>query len=229
MKKTIGLLGGVSFPSTALYYETLNLLYNQKYGGFHCCPMILYNIDYHEIKSQYGKENAWEEIPAMFKEELQTLADLKPSCMMIANNTLHKAFDLIKDEIEIDVPVIHIIDITVEHILKNNYKNVLLLATRFTMEDDYFKKPLRENGIEVTIPDEQERAEIQKIQTQLSLGKLEQAHIEYFEMLNEKYKHLDAFVLACTEIPLVYKHIKTDVKVIDNLQLQCEKALEIFD
>lgn len=226
MKKTIGLLGGVSYPSTTLYYETLNKLYHQRFGGFHSCPMILYNIDYHDIKSKYP--GGWDVIPGMFKEELENLLNLNPSCLVIANNTLHKAFDLIKDQLDLKIPVIHIIDLTVDYVVDKGFQKVLLLGTKFTMEDDYFKKPLREKGIEVVIPDDSERDMIHKIQTQVSLGNLQPEHIAYFETLNEKYSDLDAFILACTEIPLIYQHIQTDNNIIDNLKLQCEKAIEIF-
>ena len=103
---------------------------------------------------------------------------------MIANNTLHKAFDLIKHELEINVPVFHIIELTKEYILNNNYKNVLLLGTKYTMESDFFKEPLIQAGINVVIPDEEERTEIQKIQIQLSSGKpVTPESIAYFENL----------------------------------------------
>lgn len=108
--KKIGILGGTSYPSTILYYETLNKLYHQKFGAFHSCPILLYSIDYNEIKSNYN--DGWDVIPQLLKKELQVLLDSSPSCVMIANNTLHKAFDLIKHELEINVPVFHIIELT---------------------------------------------------------------------------------------------------------------------
>lgn len=225
--KKIGILGGTSYPSTILYYETLNKLYNQKFGAFHSCPILLYSIDYNEIKSNYN--DGWDVIPQLLKKELQVLLDSNPSCVMIANNTLHKAFDLIKHELEINIPVFHIIELTKEYIINNNYKNVLLLGTKYTMESDFFKEPLIQADINVVIPDEEERTEIQKIQIQLSSGKpVTPESIAYFEKLNEKYSHLDAFILGCTEIPLLYKQMDSPVNLIDTLQIQCEKAMSIF-
>ncbi len=135
--KRIGILGGTSYPSTILYYETLNRLYNDKFRAFHSCPILLYSIDYHDIKSNYN--DGWDVIPQLLKKELQVLLNADPSCVMIANNTLHKAFDLIKHELEINVPVFHIIELTKEYILDKKYKNVLLLGTRYTMESDFSK------------------------------------------------------------------------------------------
>ncbi|AQX03771.1 aspartate racemase [Elizabethkingia meningoseptica] len=226
--KRIGILGGTSYPSTILYYETLNRLYNDKFRAFHSCPILLYSIDYHDIKSNYN--DGWDVIPQLLKKELQVLLNADPSCVMIANNTLHKAFDLIKHELEINVPVFHIIELTKEYILDKKYKNVLLLGTRYTMESDFFKAPLIEAGINVVIPEEEERIQIQNIQIQLSAGKPVTAEfIDYFEELNQKYGHLDAFILGCTEIPLLYKAMNdVQVNLIDTLQIQCEKAMSVF-
>lgn len=226
--KRIGILGGTSYPSTILYYETLNRLYNDKFGAFHSCPILLYSIDYHDIKSNYNHD--WDVIPQLLKKELQVLINADPSCIMIANNTLHKAFDLIKHELKINVPVFHIIELTKEYILDKQYKNVLLLGTRYTMESDFFKAPLIEADINVVIPEEEERIQIQNIQIQLSAGKPVTAEfIDYFEALNQKYGHLDAFILGCTEIPLLYKAMNNvQVNLIDTLQIQCEKAMSVF-
>lgn len=226
--KKIGILGGTSYPSTMLYYETLNKLYNTKFGDHHSCPIILYSIDYQDIKSKYNHD--WENIPKLLENELRTLLSCNPYCIIIANNTLHKAFDVIKNNLNIEIPVFHIIELTKAYIHFKSYKNVLLLGTRFTMEDDYFKKPLIDSGINIIIPDDDERIKIQEIQTSVSAGNpVEKSQIEYFEMLNEKYADLDAFILGCTEIPVIYKHIGTKMNIIDTTILQCEKAMSIFN
>jgi len=225
--KMIGILGGASYPSTILYYETLNQLYHKKFKKNHSCPIVLYSIDYENIKSNY--KNGWEVVSALLREELLQLISFNPSCIIIANNTLHKAFDLIKDELKTEIPFFLTIDLTKEYSIKNGYKNVLLLGTKFTMEDNYFKQPLIDAGINVSIPDEQERNMIQEIQVQLSSGNpVVENQLEYFKALNEKYAHLDAFILGCTEIPLIYNQLNTTINIIDTLKLQCDKAMSIF-
>ena len=225
--KKIGLLGGTSYPSTILYYRLLNELYNQKMGGFHSCPMILQNIDYHDIKSRYNLPNGWDEIPRLLKKEIENLIELSPSCIIICNNTLHKAFDIIKGELQLQIPVFHIIELTVSYIKKNNLNNVLLLGTKFTMQDDFFKGYLKKQGIEVVVPTNKEIDEIQTIQTALSKGYFKNDYQNFFEALCLKYKKCNGVILGCTELPLVFDKIKIDHK-INTIQLQCEVAIDFI-
>lgn len=224
--KRIALLGGTSWPSTIEYYTELNQLINKQLGGHHSCPMILYNIDYHEIKSRYT--NGWDEIPGLLKFEIENILRLHPEGLIICNNTLHKAFDLIRNELQISIPVFHIIDLTKEFILENNWKHVLLLGTRFTMEDGFFKQPLIEAGIEVEVPDLTERIEIQRIQTELAKGIITSEFVEYFQKLAGKYAGFDAFILACTELPLAFKLVSSKPVLINTITLQCRKAVEFI-
>jgi len=224
--KRIALLGGTSWPSTIEYYTKLNQLVNQKLGGHHSCPMILYNIDYHEIKSRYA--DGWAEIPGLLKTEIESILKMDPDGLIICNNTLHKAFDLIKNDMQIPVPVFHIIDLTKTYILENNWKRVLLLGTKFTMEDDFFKQPLINAGIQVEIPDLQERIEIQAIQSELAKGIVITEYEEYFQKLSDKYADFDAFILACTELPLAFEKVNSQPVLINTITLQCEKAVEFI-
>ncbi|WP_221393064.1 aspartate/glutamate racemase family protein [Dyadobacter sp. NIV53] len=224
--KRIALLGGTSWPSTIEYYTKLNQLINQELGGHHSCPMILYNIDYHEIKSGYA--NGWNEIPGLLKTEIENILKLNPDGLIICNNTLHKAFDLIKNEMHIQVPVFHIIDLTKTYILENNWQRVLLLGTKFTMEDDFFKQPLIDAGIQVEIPDLHERIEIQEIQSELAKGIITKEYEEYFQKLTNKYVDYDAFILACTELPLAFEKVNSKPVLINTITLQCQKAIEFI-
>ncbi|TDE14626.1 aspartate/glutamate racemase family protein [Dyadobacter psychrotolerans] len=224
--KRIALLGGTSWPSTLEYYTELNQRINQKLGGSHSCPMLLYNIDYHEIKSRYA--DGWAEIPLLLKTEIENILALNPDGLIICNNTLHKAFDQIKNEMQIQTPVFHVIDLTQEFILKNKWNRVLLLATKFTMEDDFFKKPLMDAGIEVAIPDPEERAAIQEIQTELAKGIIKDEFISYFQTLADKYDDFDAFILACTELPLAFRNVTAKPVLINTIAVQCEKAIDFI-
>lgn len=224
--KRIALLGGTSWPSTMEYYTELNQRIQTELGGHHSCPLILYNIDYHEIKSRYS--SAWNEIPHLLKVEIENMLKLNPDGLMICNNTLHKAFDMIKGEIQIDIPVFHVIDLTKNYILENGWKRVLLLATKFTMEDDFFKQPLMDAGIEVEIPNATERIDIQEIQSQLSKGILTPEFEDYFQKLSDKYDDFDAVILACTELPLAFQKVNSKPVVINTITLQCQKAVEFI-
>lgn len=103
--RAIGLLGGTSYPSTITYYKRLNELYSAKLGGFHSCPLILYSIDYHKIKIRYSDQGSWNEISFLLKTYLDDLLSMNPACLIICNNTLHKAFDSIREELSLSIPI----------------------------------------------------------------------------------------------------------------------------
>lgn len=217
--KKLGLLGGTSYPSTMLYYQRLNQLVQQRLGGFHSCPMLLYNIDYHGIKSLYP--DGWDQIPRLLKKELKNLLSLQPDGLIICNNTLHKAFDMIRHELPQSVPVFHVIELTIRYLQQQQISHVLLLGTRFTMEDGFFKDALTAAGIRVGIPDATERDAIQQIQSQLATGVTEPGFIAYFQQLCDKYAAYEGIILACTELPLAFTEVVSKPLLINTLELQC--------
>lgn len=222
----IALLGGTSWPSTIEYYTVLNQAVQSRLGGHHSCPMLLFNIDYHAIKACYP--DGWDEIRVLLKTEIQNILSLNPGGLMICNNTLHKAFDLIKTDLDISVPVFHIIHLTRDFIIANGWKNVLLLGTKFTMEDNFFKQPLTDAGINIQTPSLEERNQIQTIQSQLAKGVINPEFEDYFQSLTDKYADLDAFILGCTELPLAFKKVKSRPFLINTIQLQCDAAVEFI-
>jgi len=226
--KKIGLLGGTSYPSTILYYKLLNELYNAKLGGFHSCPMIIKNIDYHQIKSRYNINNGWDEIPSLLEEEIQQLIALDPSCLIICNNTLHKAFDIVKSKLQLGIPIFHILELTASYIKEHNFAKILLLGTKFTMQNDFFKGFLINDGINVVVPNEFEMDEIQVIQTNLSKGKMNDDYKSYFSNLSTRYEDCDGIILGCTELPLVFDSIITKARKINPIELQCKKAISFI-
>ncbi|MBX9578513.1 MAG: aspartate/glutamate racemase family protein [Chthoniobacterales bacterium] len=109
--KTIGLLGGVSWSSTIIYYKILNELVQERLGGQHSAKILLKSIDYHEIQSAYGKDH--DRVAALLEEELRGLIALKPDCILICCNTLHKYYDMIKERLVTNIPVFHALDLVV--------------------------------------------------------------------------------------------------------------------
>ena len=228
MSKTIGILGGVSYLSTILYYRYLNEQYSAKFGAAHSCPMQIRSIDYHEIKSRYTQESGWNEISGLLRNEIELLMLARPGCLIIANNTLHKAFDQISKEMNLSIPVLHAVQMAKEKAQRSSFKKVLMLGTRFTMEDNYFKEPLTAAGIEVIVPDLGERLEIGKIHTELLNGGASAAHLQFFLSMTRKYDHMDAIILACTELPLIFDRLDAQLPVIDTMKLQCDGALQLI-
>jgi aspartate racemase len=223
--KTIGLLGGASWISTAAVYQWLNQEVNRHLGGYHSARIILYSIDYAPIKNLYHQ--GWDKIPSLFKKELEIALSLKPDCLLLACNTLHKAFDLIRADITLSIPFFHAIELTHKELLLKNPSKVLFIGTSFTMEDDYFIRPLSQTTTIIVLPNKKEKEEIQEIQSKLSQGENNPRFRNFFCKLLEKYEHqgCQGVVLACTELPLIVDISMTSMILINPLQLQCEAAI----
>lgn len=222
--KTIGLLGGTGWASTIGYYVGLNQLVNDRLGGYHSAKIILKSIDYHEIMTHYGKDH--KKIEALLREELLKLIALKPDCIIICCNSLHKYYDLIKDSLSSSIPVMHAVDLVVDHFKKKNYKKAFLLATKFTMEDGFFAKKLELRGVSVVIPNSQEREEMQRIHGELMQNKASETSKKYFKDLILKYRDVDAIILGCTEYSLVVSPQDVPVPLIDPVSLQTSSAVD---
>lgn len=222
--KTIGLIGGTSWPSTIEYYRILNQLVSNKLGGFHSAKLLLKSIDYHDIKSSYAKD--WNKIPALLKQEIQDFLPCKPDCLILCNNTLHKAFDSFSAQLGLSVPVFHAVNLTAEYALKMGYRNLLLLATKFTMEDEFFIKPLESSGLTVTIPNDSDRKKIQDIQSLLAQGVIKPEFIGQFRDIISRYENVNSVVLACTELPLAITAENCTLPIINPVVLQCEAAVK---
>lgn len=222
--KTIGLLGGTGWSSTIGYYKAINELVAKRLGGYHSAKILLKSIDYHDIMSHYGKDHA--KISAILKQELQDLMALKPDCIIICCNSLHKYYDLIKHELKTQIPVMHAVELVAQHLRDNQQPTALLLATKFTMEDGFFEKILQQRGIEILIPNELERNKMQEIHEALMHNTVTDESKHYFSVLIKKYQHLDAVILGCTEYPLVVDHTNSTLPIIDPVTLQVKAAVD---
>ncbi len=222
--KLIGLLGGTSWPSTIEYYRILNELAQARLGGFHSANLLLRSIDFQAIKSRY--HTGWDEIPALLKLEIEALARLGPACLVICNNTLHKAYDQIAPQLGLKIPVLHSIEVTAREANARGLRKLLLLGTQFTMEDGFYQRGLERHGLAVSVPDAADRAALQVIQSQLAQGVMQPAFREFFAALIVKYAGVDAVVLACTEIPLVVEQKDYAMAILNPTELQCRAAFE---
>lgn len=222
--KIIGLLGGTSWPSTISYYENLNRLAQQRLGGVHSARLLLYSIDYHAIKSQY--QGGWHNIPALLAAEILSFLERRPDCLIICNNTLHKAYDLIEAELGINIPVFHAGRLAATDAKQRGMKIILLLGTAFTMEDGFFARYFEEQGITVIVPSPEDRKQIQAMQTELAAGKMHPSYESAFQEIIKRYPQAEAAVLACTELPLVINEQNSPLPLINPVDCQCMAAAE---
>lgn len=223
--KNIGLLGGTGWSSTIGYYTLLNQMVNERLGGFHSAEITLHSIDYHNIMANYGQDH--EATATSLKKELQKLLTLKPDCFIICCNSLHKYYDMIKADLAPQIPVFHAVELTARHLQENEHKKILLLATKFTMEDGFFAKILENQGIEVVIPDEVDRNSIRDVHAQeLMSNIISENGKKIFGDIIARYSNVDAVVSACTEFAMILETIKIDSPVIDPMYLQCAGAVD---
>ena len=144
--KTIGLIGGMSWESTVTYYKIINETVKEKLGGLHSAKCILYSIDFQEIEECQANGN-WEKSGEILGEAANNLEKAGADFIVICTNTMHKVINQIKEKISI--PILHIAEMTAEKILEKGLKNIALLGTKYTMEQDFYKSKLIEKGINV--------------------------------------------------------------------------------
>ena len=224
--RLIGVLGGTSWPSTILPYRLLNQEVHGRLGGNHSARIVLYSIDYHDIRSAYSGD--WSEVPALLLGEIRALLSFKPDCWMIANNTLHKVYGQIRHDLPDDPPMFHAIELVRDDLLARGARKVLLLGTRFTMEDDYYAGPLRLAGLEVEIPAEADRVRVGAIQMELAEGRTDRSFTDYFADLIARHAAAgcEAVILGCTELPLAITPDGSSLPLIDPLVLQCRACVD---
>jgi aspartate racemase len=222
--KTIGLLGGTGWSSTISYYTLLNKQVNTRLGGDHSAKVLLRSIDFHDIMSHFGKDN--QKVVDLLHNELLELIAIRPDCIIICCNLLHKYYDLFKDTLECDLPVMHAIDLTAHHLQQKSYHNVLLLASKFTMEDGFFENTLSQNGISVIVPNKEERERIGQIHQELLLNQVTSKSRTFFRDLTLTYRDVDAVVLGCTELPMVLDQVNSTLPIVDPVVLQVSEAVD---
>ena len=222
--KTIGLIGGMSWESTVTYYKIINETVKEKLGGLHSAKCILYSVDFQEIEECQANGN-WEKSGEILGEAAYNLEKAGADFIVICTNTMHKVINQIKERISI--PVLHIAEMTAEKILEKKMKNIALLGTKYTMEQDFYKSKLIEKGINVIIPDKNDIEIINKvIYDELCLGIINpESKVKYLEIVKTlKQKGAEGIILGCTEIGLLIKNEDTDIPLFDTALIHAEQA-----
>ena len=222
--KTIGLIGGMSWESTVTYYKIINETVKEKLGGLHSAKCILYSVDFQEIEECQASGN-WEKSGEILGEAAYNLEKAGADFIVICTNTMHKVVDQIKEKISI--PILHIAEMTAEKILEKGLKNIALLGTKYTMEQDFYKSKLIEKGINVIIPDKNDIEIINEvIYDELCLGTINSNSKKKFLEIVDKLrsKGAEGIIFGCTEIGLLIKNEDTDVPLFDTAIIHAEQA-----
>lgn len=225
--RKIGLIGGMSWESSQVYYEIINEKVREVLGGFHSAKCVMESVDFAEIE-RLQHIGDWNALNKIMVESAKNLERAKAEIIVLCTNTMH----LCSEEIikNVNIPFLHIAVATGKKIKEKNIKKVLLLGTKFTMEKDFFKDIIHNDfGIEVIIPNEDDRKIVHKIiYEELVHGKIKpESKKKYQKIINDSMKNgAEGVILGCTEIPLLIKDIDVDIPTFDTTSIHAESAVE---
>jgi len=226
--KTIGMLGGMSWESTASYYKTINQGVKQKLGGLSSAEVCLYSVNFEEIeKLQHAGQ--WDETALILSKAAQSVEAGGADFLIICTNTMHKVAEQIQRNISI--PLLHIADATAAKLVKKGITKAGLLGTRFTMEQDFYKDRLTERfGIEVVVPSSNDQTIVHNvIYDELCRGVINpDSKEQYLTIVKNLFEQgAQAVILGCTEIALLINQNDTSVPLYDTTEIHAEAAVNL--
>ena len=224
--KTIGVLGGMSAESTALYYRELNRLVRERLGGLHSAELLIRSVDFAPIAELQAKDD-WAATGAILAEAARRLEGAGAEAIILATNTMHLNADAIRAAI--GVPFLHIGDATASALKARRVARPLLLATRFTMEKDFYKDRLRAAGLDPLVPDQADRDRLQAIiYDELCQGLVKPTSKAAGMMMVERglAAGADGVIFGCTEVGMLLEPRDIDVPVVDTTLVHCEAAVD---
>jgi aspartate racemase len=225
--KTIGLIGGMSWESSAVYYNLINKYVREILGGFHSCKSIMVTVDFAEIE-KLQHQDEWLALDKIMVESAKQLEAAGADIVILCTNTMHLCSPAIIKNISI--PLLHIAEATGIDISNKNLNKVGLLGTKFTMEKDFYKEYLLNSiGVEVIIPTDEEREQIHNIiYHELVHGKIKDDSREIYKQIikNLEKKGAEGVILGCTEIPSLISESDVDIPVFDTTTIHAKKAVE---
>lgn len=225
--KTIGIIGGMSFESTATYYKIINEEVAKKLGGLNSAKIILYSLNFEEIAS-LQKQNAWDEAARLLGSCAKSLENAGADFILIATNTMHKIYEQVQAQIH--VPLLHIATSTAKALKKENYDKIGLLGTKYTMAENFYKDTLKTYGIEALTPDESDMQEVSDIIfSELCKGQIKtKSKAKYLQIIEKLHaKGAKAIVLGCTEIGLLLHSSDTQIPLFDTAIIHALDAVEL--
>jgi aspartate racemase len=224
--KMLGLIGGLSWFSTTVYYKTINQLINERLGGSHSARLLLYSLDFDDFDT-LQKKGDWQQIEVMISDIAMRLENAGADCIVMCTNTPHLVADKVSQKIKI--PLIHIAEETAKEIAAQEMTKAGLLGTKFTMENSFFKDRLLTYGIEPLIPDEADRDFIHaSIFNELTKGIFKDETKQRFLAIIDKLHNAGAqgVIFGCTEIALLITQADCDVTIFDTTAIHSKAAVD---
>lgn len=224
--KTIGLIGGMSWESTQTYYRLINQKVRDELGGLHSAKPVLYSVDFAEIE-RFQHQGDWQATADILSFVGQSVESAGADFLVLCTNTMHK----VSPEIEraVNIPVLHIADATANVLKQAGVTCIGLLGTKFTMEQTFYLERLQDHGIQVVVPDEQQRDDIHAvIFNELCRGVIKpESKALYLDVVTSLAERgAQGVILACTEIGLLIQNADTKVQLYDTTEIHAEQAVQ---
>lgn len=224
--KTIGILGGMSAESTVLYYQRLNTEVQRRFGGLHSADLLIRSFDFAEIEELQHSDN-WSAAGQLLNTGAKGLEAAGAELLVLATNTMHKVADAMLEGVKI--PFVHIADATAEAINRAGFSRPGLMATAYTMEQDFYTGRLGQAGLDPIVPGSEDRIETHRaIFEELCKGQILDASRKSYEDIAARLvaAGADCLILGCTEIGLLLNDQNVEVPVFDTTLIHCDAALE---
>ena len=226
--KTLGLLGGMSWESTAIYYRLLNEIVRERLGGLHSAELLLWSFDFAKIAERQHAAD-WQGAGVLLVEAARKLEAGGAQGLLVCTNTMHKLADEV--QAAVSIPLIHIADATAAAVKDAGIKRPALLATRFTMEQDFYKGRLVEKyGLQPVVPDQAGRDMVHRVIYDelcqgIVSGPSKAAYLDEVARLRRDDK-IDGVIMGCTEITMLIGQSDFDIPVFDTTRLHAEAAVD---
>jgi len=223
--KTLGLIGGLSWYSTIVYYRTINQLTNERLGNSHSAKLILFSIDFEEFRILQEKGD-WKTVESMLSGIAMQLQNTGADCIVMCTNTPHLVADIVRQKVKI--PLLHIAEETAKEIAGKKIAKIGLLGTRFTMENSFFKDRLLQFGIESIVPDQPDRDYIHAtVFNELTRGFFKaETKNKYLDIINKLRKDgAEGVVFGCTEFSILINPVDCSVPIFDTTAIHSRAAV----
>jgi aspartate racemase len=224
--KTIGIIGGMSWESTTLYYQIVNREVARRLGGLRSAPMHLISLDFEDIAARQRRQD-WQGMGGILADAARRLQQAGADCVLIGTNTMHRVAHQVQSAIR--VPLLHIADAAADAIAGQQLTQVGLLGTRFTMEQPFYRAHLAERGIECLVPEEADRAEVHRIIfEELCQGRFEDRSRQALQRICAGLvaRGAQGIVLGCTELPLILRPGDLPLPMFDTTALHALAAVD---
>ncbi|MCP3802311.1 aspartate/glutamate racemase family protein [Allokutzneria sp. A3M-2-11 16] len=223
--RTIGLLGGMSWVSSAEYYRLANELVRRELGGFHSARCVLYSVDFADVE-RLQAEGRWAEAGTLLGDAARSLEAAGADLILLCTNTMHEIADRIQAAVRI--PLLHLADATARAVTAAGVRRVGLLGTAYTMERDYYRGRLESHGLDVLVPDAADRAAVHRvIYDELVKGEISGASRRLYREVIARFADAGAegVILGCTEIELLVTQDDSPLPVFPTTRLHVEAAV----